>query len=114
MTSWKLKGLSPSALFNSPKSTTVLSKVIRAEKSSAVRGSSANSDIDAKRIADNARERRFMMSAKIYLNTYIATILEKEAGMGVEKFMSLRVMGCTKRRVCAWSAMRWIGELLAP
>ena len=38
----------------------------------------------------------------------------KEEGMGVENDMSRRVVGCTKRRVWAWSARRCIGEAGAP
>ncbi len=42
------------------------------------------------------------------------TILRNPAGMGVEKFMSFCVMGCTKRRVRACRARRCMGDVLAP
>ena len=42
------------------------------------------------------------------------TRLLKDAGSGMLKFISLCVIGCTKRSVRACSARRCMGEVLAP
>ena len=51
-------------------------------------------------------EREDAVTAPSRLVSSYFTIEAKFGGIGVEKFISRRVMGCTKRSVCAWSARR--------